>query len=274
LTKAGIKIAKKSLNYFWMIIVVVPVFVVFAWMFLASIKTQMQNTAIPPLIIFQPTFENYVRALAENKVIRSIWNSFSVATASTLLALLFGLPAAYSLARWKNNTVSIGILTARMMPGISYLVPWFIFFTRLRMIDTPPALILAHLTITLPLVVWTMMGFYEGLPDSLRDAALIDGCTEYGIFLRIYLPLSVAGVIVSGILAYIFSWNNFMYSLILGGNRVRTLPVAIYKYIQYAFIDWGALNATAVIVVLPVIVLTLLVQKHIAKGLTLGAIKG
>ena len=269
-----VKATKKILNYIWVLIIVTPVFVVFIWMFLASIKTQMQNTAIPPLIVFEPTFDNYIRALAGNRVIRSIWNSFSVGTGATILALALGLPAAYSLARWKNNTVSIGILTARMMPGISYLVPWFIFFTRLRMIDTPQALILSHLTITLPLVVWTMMGFYEGLPDSLRDAALIDGCTEYGIFLRIYLPLSVAGVVVSGILSFIFSWNNFMYSLILGGNKVRTLPVAIYKYIQYAFIDWGALNATAVIVVLPVIILTLLVQKHIAKGLTLGAIKG
>jgi len=274
LNRRASKVLKETVFYFWVIVVILPVLIVFLWMFMSSVKTQMQNTSIPPMLIFEPTVENYVTALSENKILRSVWNSFGVATLSTALALGLGLPAAYSLARWKNNMVSLGILTARMMPGISYLVPWFIFFTQLRMIDTPQALILAHLTITLPLVVWTMLVFYEGLPDSLRDAALIDGCTEYGIFLRIYLPLSLAGVVVSGILAYIFSWNNFMYSLILGGNRVRTLPVAVYKYIQYAFIDWGGLNATAVIVVLPVIILTLLVQKHIAKGLTLGAIKG
>jgi len=164
----------------WVIVVILPVFVVFIWMFMSSVKTQMQNTSIPPMIVFEPTVENHMTALSENKILRSVWNSFSVATFSTAL----GLPAAYSLARWKNNFVSLGIL------------------------------------------------------------------------------------------AYIFSWNNFMYSLILGGNKVRTLAVAVYKYIQYAFIDWGGLNATAVIVVLPVVLLTLLVQKHIAKGLTLGAIKG
>jgi len=264
----------KLLLGIWVIFVLIPPLFVFYWMFSSSFKTQTQNLAIPPVLFFKPYFGNYVRLFQETPILQYFTTSMVVGTVSTLLALLLGLPAAYSLSRWKNNFIVLSILTARMMPGISYLVPWFIFFTRFRLVGSHTALILSHLTITLPLVVWIMIGFFEELPVEVLDSARIDGCSEAGVLLRVALPMSKPGITASAILAFMFSWNNFLYSLVLGGAEALTLPVAAYKYLSYAYIDWGGLNAVASTVVLPVIIMTLLVQKHIAKGLTLGAVKG
>jgi multiple sugar transport system permease protein len=160
------------------------------------------------------------------------------------------------------------------MPGMSYLVPWFILFSALQMIGSHLAVILSHLTVTMPLIIWILIGFFEDLPRELFDAARIDGCSIYSAFCRVALPLALPGVIVSGILSFIFSWNNFMLSLILGGSGVRTLPVAVYNFIGDTQIDWGGLNATATTVTLPVVFFVLIVQRHVVKGLTLGAVKG
>jgi multiple sugar transport system permease protein len=251
-----------------------PFIAVFIWMIMASLKTQLQNTEIPPLIFFEPTFENYERVYSKTPIIEYFINSVVVALGSTGLGLLLGLPAAYSIATFRQNRLALAVLSSRIMPGISYLIPWFILFSSIKMIGTHQAVIFSHLTVTMPLVIWILIGFFEDLPPELADAARIDGCSIYGQFMRIALPLALPGVVVSGILSFIFSWNNFMLSLILGGSGVRTLPVAIYNFISYTRIDWGGLNAAATVVTLPVLIFVLIVQKHVVKGLTLGAVKG
>ncbi len=251
----------------------VPFLFVLVWMLLGSFKTQLQNTAIPPLLVFQPTLGNYRAVLTEMPILQFFVNSLIVGVGSTGLGLLAGLPAAFSIARHQQTRLGMAILAARMMPGISYLIPWFILFTQLKLIGTYPGVTLSHLTVTMPLIIWIMIGFFEDLPSELHEAALIDGCSVYGAFWRIALPLVKPGIVAAGILAFIFSWNNFMLTLILGGNAVRTLPVVIYSFISYTQIDWGRLNATAMLVTLPVLVLTLVVQRHITAGLTLGGVK-
>jgi multiple sugar transport system permease protein len=246
----------------------------FYWMVLASLKTQMQNMAMPPLFIFTPTLENYSKIFSEHPFFLYLWNSSVVGFGSAGIGLLLGIPAAYAIARYKHRGFALAVLIARITPGISYLVPWFIIFTQLKLIGSYTALILSHLTIGLPLIIWIMIGFFEDLPVELEEAALVDGCSRWMTFVRVAVPLSAPGVAASGILAFIMSWNTFMYSVVLASEKTRTLPVAVFGFLSYASFDWGALTAAATLITLPVILLSLIIQRHIVSGLSFGGVKG
>lgn len=268
------KALRRIFLYSFVVFFSAPFIFVFLWMVMASFKTQLQNTAIPPLLVFEPTLANYDKVFNRTPVLQYFLNSVIIAVGSTGLGLVLGLPAAFSIALWRQHFLALAVLSSRILPGMSYLLPWFILFSAARQIGTYQAVILSHLTVTMPLVIWILIGFFEDLPSELFDAARIDGCSIYGTFARIALPLALPGIVVSGILAFIFSWNNFMLSLILGGSSVRTLPVAVYSFMGETMIDWGGLNATATTVTLPVILFVLIVQKQVVRGLTLGAVKG
>jgi len=265
---------KTFLFYTCIIIIAIIPLIVFLWMFLTGLKTQMDNLAIPPKIIFSPTLENFKSVFAQNNFLKYLFNSFVVATFAVAISLLFGLPAAYSIARFKMQKIGLSLLIARMVPFISYLIPWFIIFRRLRLVDTYIALITTHLIITLPFIIWIMVNFFENVPISLEEAARIDGCTYLQVFIRILIPVVRNGIFTSSVLGFIFSWNQFLFSLILSGNRTMTVPVAVFKFISYEEINWGGLAAAATTITLPPLILTLFIQKHMIKGLTSGAVKG
>jgi multiple sugar transport system permease protein len=269
-----VKGVRKVAFYLLLLILFFPFFFVFAWMIEGAFKTQVQNTAIPPLFVFTPTLKNFGTVFNRNPMWDFLRNSTFVGAGSTVLALIFGLPAAYSIARYKQERLAIAILVARIMPGISYLVPWFIMFSKLKLIGTYYALILSHLLITLPMTIWLMIGFFEDIPHELDEAALIDGCNYWQAFVKISLPLTKPGIAASAILSFIFSWNNFLFSLVLANQATRPLPVAVFSFISYTQIDWGGLNAAATVVTLPVLIMILFVQKHMVRGLTLGSVKG
>ena len=260
-------------TYVLLVVLLVPFLFPLAWMLLSSLKTQVENTAYPPIWVFRPTMANYREVFIKNPFFTFAWNSLVVAAGSTGLALLLGLPGAYAIARFKRTGIALAILTARMAPGIGYLIPWFILFTKAGMIDTYSALILTHLIVALPLVLWVMIGFFEDVPPDLEDAALIDGCSYFGVFWRVALPLVRPGVVATAILSFVFSWNNFLFSVILAGRQTRTLPIAVFNMISYEEINWGTLAAAATMITLPVLVLALIVQRHIVTGLTFGAVK-
>ncbi len=261
-------------TYVLLTLILIPFLFPLAWMLLSSLKTQVQNTAYPPVWIFTPTLNNYREVFVKNHFFTFTLNSLIVAAGSTGLALVLGLPGAYAVARFKQTGIALAILTARMAPGISYLIPWFILFTKLKMIDTYTALILTHLIVALPLVLWVMIGFFEDVPSELIEAARIDGCSNFSAFLRVALPLVKPGIVATAILSFIFSWNNFLFSLIIAGFKTRTLPIAVYNFLSYEEINWGGLTAAATIITLPVLILSLFIQKHIVRGLTFGALKG
>ena len=154
------------------------------------------------------------------------------------------------------------------------MIPWFIIFSRLELIDTYTALTLSHTLVTMPFIIWVMIPFFESMPGELEESARIDGCTTTGAFIRVILPISGPGMITSSILAFIFSWNNFMFSLILAGEKTKTLPIAIFNFLSYSEINWGGLMAASVIITLPVLVIALIMQRFIIAGLTGGAVKG
>jgi multiple sugar transport system permease protein len=246
----------------------------FLWMLLSSFKTQVDITNTRNILNFTPTLENYENVFQQYEFLRYLLNSFAVAALSTLFSLILGLPAAYAIARFRLQWLGVILLTARIVPGITFLIPWFIIFSRLGLIGTLVPLILSHMLVGLPFIAWIMISFYEELPIELEEAAKIDGATPIGAFLRVALPLSMPGVITSGIVAFIFSWNNFMFSLVLADDRTRTLPIAIFNFLTYASVDWGGLMAAAVVITLPVLIITLFVQRYIIRGLTAGATKG
>jgi multiple sugar transport system permease protein len=249
-----------------------PVFV-FVWMILTGLKTGVQNIAYPPLFLFRPTLENFAAVFQQHDFFHYLSNSLLVATLATALSLALGLPAAYSIARYRQRKIGLLVLVARMTPFVSYLLPWYIIFRRLKLIDSYTALVTTHLIITLPMVIWLMVPFFESMPDELEDAAMLDGCSRLQSFLRIVLPLVRNGIATSAILAFIFSWNQFLFSLILSGPRTKTVPVAVYNFISYGKIDWAGIGAAATIIVLPVSVFAFFVRKTIVQGLTIGALK-
>jgi len=260
--------------YAVVIAVMLPAVFVFYWMVTLSLKTQVEAAGYPPHFFrFALTFKNYAEVFVKNPFLLYIWNSLIVAMGSTLIGLAVGLPAAFSIARWRQSGLALTILVARIVPAISYLIPWYILFRNLHMVDTYQALILTHLVVGLPLIIWVMVGFFEDIPLELHDAALIDGCSYYSVFWRVAVPLVKPGIMAAAILSFIFSWNNFVFSVILAGRTTRTLPIAVFNMINYEEISWGPLAAAATMITLPVVVLTLIVQRHIVTGLTFGAVK-
>lgn len=201
-------------------------------------------------------------------------NSLIVAVGSTLAALAIGLPAAYGIARYKLNGLGVMILIARIIPGISFLIPWFIIFNTMGIIDTYTALILSHMLVGLPFIIWIMISFFEALPLEIEEAGAIDGCSKWGVLLRIVLPISGPGIITASLMSIIFSWNNFMFSIILAGEKTKTLPIAIFNFLSYSEVNWGGLMAAATIITLPVVLIALVAQKYVISGLSAGAVKG
>jgi len=255
------------------LICLIPVFV-FLWMFMTGLKTQADNLSIPPKIIFTPTLNNFRDVFGQGNFLKYLVNSAIVATFSVIIALLFGLPAAYGIAKYKMKKIGLALLVARMVPFISYLIPWFIVFRSLRLIDSYLALITTHLIITLPFVIWIMVNFFEGIPSSLEEAARVDGCTVFQAFTKILLPVVRNGIFTAAVLSFIFSWNQFLFSLILSGNETMTVPVAVFQFISYEEINWGGLSAAASVITIPPLIMTVFIQKYMIKGLTSGAVKG
>jgi multiple sugar transport system permease protein len=271
--RAAIKTFRTTLFYAGAVALCVPPLFVFAWMIMTGLKTGVQNIAYPPEFLFTPTLENFKAVFQQHNFFRYLMNSLIIATLSTGLSLVLGLPAAYSIAKYRQSKIGIIILLARMTPFVSYLLPWYIIFRYLKLIDTYTALTLTHLIITLPMVAWLMVAFFESVPAELEDAAMIDGCSRLKSFLIIVLPLVRNGIATSAIMCFIFSWNQFLFSLILSGPQTKTVPVAVYNFISYGKIDWAGIGAAATLIVLPVSVFAFFVRKTIVQGLTMGALK-
>jgi len=240
---------------------------------MTGLKTGVQNIEYPPLFVFTPTLENFRAVFQQHNFLQYLFNSLIIASFATAISLFIGLPAAYSISKFKQQKIGIVILIARMTPFVSYLLPWYIIFRRLNLIDTYLALSITHLIITLPMVIWLMVSFFESVPRDLEDAALIDGCSRTQSFITIVLPLVRNGIATSAIISFIFSWNQFLFSLILSGPRTKTVPVAVYNFISYGKIDWAGIGAAATLIVLPVSIFAFIVRKSIVQGLTMGALK-
>lgn len=268
---------KKLHNALWFMVVLaiaIPFLFPLIWTVVSSFKSQIDIIASPPKWIFSPTLDNYRNVFGEQQFLVFLWNSTVIAVGATIISLLIGLPAAFSISRFRQKRLSLFILVARLMPGISFLLPWYIAFSRLRLVDTYTALIASHMLVLLPLIVLIMANYFDGLPRELEESAKVEGCTLQTAFVRILLPISGPGIVTSVTLSFIFSWNNFMFSLVLSAKETKTLPIAIYNFVSYAEVNWGSVLAAAVVIITPAIILTMIFQRYVIKGLTMGAVKG
>jgi multiple sugar transport system permease protein len=261
---------------FYIIVIGIALIVLFPflWMLSSSFKTQVDIISWPPKLFFAPTLQNYQKVFEDQDFMKYFFNSTIVGVVSVGLSLLLGLPAAYSIARYTQKKLAVFILLARLMPGISFLVPWYIVFSRLNLMDSYIALVLSHMLIALPIVVWIMTTYFNTIPCEMEESAMVDGATRQYAFFAIILPLSGPGIITATTLSFIFSWNNFMFSQVLSMEKTRTLPIAVYNFVSYAEVDWGGVMAAAVAIMTPAIILTMIFQKYVVKGLTMGAVKG
>ena len=243
------------------------------WMLQLSFRSA--DDVIAEELLFRPTLENYT-ALWTGTFPQSFINSVITSGVSTGLALLLGVPAAYTLARFRfrgDRHVALWILATRMAPPIAFTIPFFLAFKFAGLSDTLTGLILIYLTFNLALVIWTMRSFFAGVPRSLEEAAWIDGCGIWGTFLRVVIPLSTPGLAATGILCFILSWNDFFFALILTRTKAMTSPVAIVNFMQYEGWEWGKIDAGGTLVMLPVVIFTLLVRTWLVRGLMAGAVK-
>jgi multiple sugar transport system permease protein len=261
--------------YLSVFVLISPALLLFLWMLSLALKNEVDNTAFPPVFIPNPpTLANFVDVFEKNDFLTYTWNSIVVSFSATGLALLLGVPAGYGIAKAHATKTALLILIARITPGLSYLIPLFLLFQWLGLTGTLTPIVITHLVITVPIVVWIMIGFFEGLSSELEEAALVDGATIWQAFRYVSMPLARPGITVATILAFIFSWNNFIFGVVLAGRETRTLPVAVYNVLTFEQISWGPLAAAALLVTLPVLLLTLLMQKEIVAGLTAGGVKG
>ncbi len=261
--------------YFGLLVLLSPVLFVFLWMLSLSLKPDVENTAYPPVFIPRSlTLDNFREVFQENPFVRFTLNSLIVATATTLASLVLGVPAGYGIAKSRAYGMAVFVLISRMTPGLSYLIPWYILFAYLGLNNTLWALIITHLVIGLPITIWVMMGFFEDMHPELEEAALVDGAGIWSAFRDIAMPLARPGMVVAAILSFIFSWNNFIFAVVLAGQDNRTLPVAVFNMLSFEQLAWGSLAAAALVVTLPVLILTVFVQRQIVVGMTAGGMKG
>ena len=226
-------------------------------------------------LLFTPTLENY-RALWTGTFPKSFVNSVVTSGVSTVLAMILGVPAAYALSRGRfhaKRRIALWILATRMAPPIAFTIPFFLAYQTFGWLDTTAGLVIVYLTFSLALVIWMMQPFFDQVPHELEEAAWIDGCSVWGTFRNITLPLAAPGVAATAVICFILSWNDFFYALILTRTNASTAPVAIVSFIQYAGWEWGRIAAAGTLVMLPVVIFSMLVRNYLIHGLTAGGTK-
>ena len=262
--------------YTLVIVLVVLIMLPFAWLLQMSFKPDQDIFAFPPKILFEPTLDHYI-ALWDTDFRGSFGNSAIASIASTLLAMIIGVPGAYALSRTTiraEGQLSLLILASRMAPPIAFTIPYFLVYRHLGLIDTLTGLVIIYLTFNLSLVIWLMRSFFDATPRSLEEAAWIDGAGLWQGFWRIVLPLSGPGLAATAILCFLYSWNDFFFALILTRTEAMTAPVAVVNFMNYEGWEWGKIAAGGTMVMLPVLFFSILVRKFLVHGLTAGAIKG
>lgn len=264
------------------IIVVALILIIFPlyWLITSSLKIEGEYLSNPPVIVpSQLTAESYQNIFGKDQIWQNFMNTVIVAGGSTLISVVFGSMAAYAVARGSignraRKYFGLWFMVQKMYPAIATAIPVYLVMRSLHLIDTKTALIIMNTSFNLPLVIWLMMGFFEQLPLELEESAMLDGRGFTKRFFLIIFPLTKPGIIASAILAFVGAWNEFLFAVILSINKSKTLPVVIAGFITDRGLEWGPMAATAVITLVPVLILVWALQKNFVQGLAMGAVKG
>lgn len=249
-----------------------------AWMFASSFKSDADVTSSSPKLFFAPSLDNYTGLFTgANNLTPYLWHSVLAAGFSAVLAVGLGALAGYGLARTGmrgKKHLSFWIISTRMAPIAAVVLPLFLLFRQLGLIDSIPGLVLAYLTFDLPFAIWLMSAFFADLPPSLEESALVAGCSRWQAFWHVILPLTKAGLVTTFVLCLVFAWNDYAFALVFSGPNSQTLPIAASQLVTQTGIDWGQLCAIGTFVVVPMMLAGLAVRRWLVTGLTLGAVTG
>jgi multiple sugar transport system permease protein len=247
------------------------------WMFVTSIKPSDDYLANPPVWFpTNPTILHYTAALFAYRGWDGLINSLIVSTVATLLSTLLGTLMAYSLARYQTGGkhLSFWVLSQRFLPPIATVLPIFLIYRNLGLHDTKFGLIIAYTVFTLPVTVWMMLAYFRQLPRSLEEAALVDGCKRWRAFWSVAVPLAAPGIVAAMVFAFIACWTEFFFALILTSRSSFTLPTVFRAFLGFQGAQYGEASALAMVSLVPSIILGTLAQKHLVRGLTMGAVRG
>jgi multiple sugar transport system permease protein len=251
------------------------------WIAVNSFKLDLEIFAVPPVWWpANPTLKHYYAAFVERPFLIYALNSLTIAVATTIVSLVFGTMAGYALARFHypgrmKYHVSFWILSTRMMPPIVTMIPLFLFFNYFSLLNTKTAVVVAYTAFNLPFATWMMKSYFQELPVELEEAAMVDGDTRWGAFLHVALPLARPGLAATAIFILILSWNEFLLALILTKTEQSlTLPIGIAGRISQYTTYWGEISAAGFMACVPIMIFALIVQKHLVRGLSFGAVKG
>lgn len=249
-----------------------------AWMILTAFKPQGAIRTNQTVLLFAPTMDNFRNLFfGGNKVGSFLVNSVITAGVSTLIAVVLGCLAGYGMAHWRSrfkSNVAFWVISTRMAPIAAVIVPLFVMFRTAGLVNTLPGLILAYLSFNLPFAIWMMSAFFEQVPKSIEEAALVDGCNKIQAFRSIALPVAMPGVVTTAVLCLVFAWNDYAFSSALGGPGSSTMPMAAGALVTQSGVDWGLLCALGVVVAVPMLFAGLAVRRHLVTGLSLGAVTG
>ena len=274
------KVALQLLRVFLLLVACLAVLVPLIYLVINSVKLERDMYTVPPVIIpRQITFEHFQNTLSNPRTLRNLINSLTVTTITTIVTVITGTLAAYGLARlglrqrWLTFVLFI-FLFIRFYPRISTVIPYFLFMRDLNLLDTVWAIIIGHLGITIPFVTWLLLIVFQDLPLEVEEAAMVDGAGPIQRFARVALPMAAPGVASAAILTAFLSWNEFLIASSVAKRQAQTLSIAVAGFVTDKGVQWGPMAATAVIMIVPMLLFALFVQRYLVRGITLGAVKG
>lgn len=262
---------------------VILVFALFPllWIVLTSVKTQRDLFALPPLFIFQPTLKHWHMVLVESEFLHYYRNSLVISGSTLIVVLVVATMAAYNLTRSQyaykiRENIAFFILSQRMMPPVAIILPVYVLFSRIRMLDRLETLILMNVAFNLPLSIWMIRGFLESLSVEIEEAAIVDGCSRLGAFIRVGLPQMLPGLLSTALLVFIYTINEFFFALILSGTRSRPVSVAVQLFLPTGVRGtlFGEAAVASILIMLPSLIFAMFMQRYLVTGISLGAVKG
>jgi ABC-type glycerol-3-phosphate transport system permease component len=248
------------------------------WALLTSFKSERDVLAYPPVFLFEPTLAHYREVLfGASSILPNLWSSVVVASMATLLTMLLALPAGYAIARLRypgKRASGFYVLATQMLPPVGLVIPYYLALQKVGALDTYFGMVLIYLTFSLPFAIWLMVSYFEDIPYEMEEAALLDRAGRLRALWYVILPQVRGGIAVTTVFVFLNAWNEFLFAVVLGGNKVRPVTVAMFNFISVEQTQWAKLAAGAMVAMAPVILIGLLAQRHIVKGLTVGAVKG
>jgi len=264
------------LSYFLLTVLAIIALVPIILGALTAFKPKLIWVARPPVWMFTPTLENFRYILLSEGHLQNLISSLIVSIGSVSIALMAGIPAAYAFARFKfrgSQGLMTWLISLRMIPPVVVGIPFYVVFYQIGLRNTHTGLILAYLSFLIPLVIWIMRGYFVDLPSAMEESAMVDGCGRLEALRRVVLPVVAPGIMATGLLVFIFAWSEYMLAVMLSGRETETLPVAAAKYVGLAEVAWGNVFAINLVIMIPIIILALLLQRQLLRGLTFGLLQ-